>query len=707
MRKKISFAALITCAALAIVVFITLALSGIFFFNLRAIAYRQVMDKTNETMRRLQGEVLAMLDEHTGLLKHTAVGVSSLFKTVQAGAEDTVPRELLQEFFAENMKTAPGVSYLYYSNNIKWNEPGGCFVLNDGWIPEPDYDQTQRPWFTDAKKAGGQVAFADPYVDALTGALTVAISMSVFDPEGRDMGVVSEELTVDSLSALIHAEDGGALETWLVDRNGLFITHPDKNAVMQKDFFTENGLESFRNPALSSRGGFFGEDKTRFIYAVPIPGANWFLVSSISRRAVFADVNRLLLTAALAAAVLLAAAAAGLIFLTRWLAGPLRHVMRALHEISGQWDLTKRLDVSQTGNIAEIADIAEVFNMTFENMKTLIALIKGQAQALSKTGIDLSSNMTETSAAITEMTANIQSIKQRVQRQAQEVEDTGSATGNIIENINGLNAHINEQAGSVSQSAAAIEEMLANIHSVAETLNKNAANVKTLAESSETGRASLQRVSEGFQEITRESEGLLEINAVMNNIASQTNLLSMNAAIEAAHAGDVGRGFAVVAGEIRKLAESSAEQSKTTASMLKKIKAAIDTLTQSISVVIDRFERIDREVRIVTEQEQTIRAAMEEQEDGSRHILEAVERLSTITDMVKRKSAEIAAESREVSSKNAMLNRISSEVTNSIDEMSIGAEQINIAVVHVNEISGTNKSSIDALSSEVFRFKVE
>ena len=131
---------------------------------------------------------------------------------------------------------------------------------------------------------------------------------------------------------------------------------------------------------------------------------------------------------------------------------------------------------------------------------------------------------------------------------------------------------------------------------VTNTLIKNSDNVHDLTEASEVGRNGLQEVAANIHEIARESEGLMEINSVMENIASQTNLLSMNAAIEAAHAGEAGKGFAVVADEIRKLAESSSEQSKTIGSVLKKIKSSIDKITKSTENVLLKFEAMDHGV---------------------------------------------------------------------------------------------------------------
>jgi methyl-accepting chemotaxis protein len=249
--------------------------------------------------------------------------------------------------------------------------------------------------------------------------------------------------------------------------------------------------------------------------------------------------------------------------------------------------------------------------------------------------------------------------------------------------------------------------MLANIKSVTGTLIKNADNVKSLSSASEIGRSGLQDVAADIQEISRESEGLLEINSVMENIASQTNLLSMNAAIEAAHAGEAGKGFAVVADEIRKLAESSSEQSKTIGSVLKKIKDSIDKITQSTDYVLNKFEAIDSGVKTVADQEENIRNAMEEQGEGSKQILGAVGQLNEITQQVKGGSLEMQEGSKEVMQESKNLERVTQEITGGMNEMAAGAEQINIAVNRVNEISLKNRENIDTLVREVSKFKVE
>jgi methyl-accepting chemotaxis protein len=180
----------------------------------------------------------------------------------------------------------------------------------------------------------------------------------------------------------------------------------------------------------------------------------------------------------------------------------------------------------------------------------------------------------------------------------------------------------------------------------------------------------------------------------------------MNAAIEAAHAGEAGKGFAVVADEIRKLAESSGEQSKTIGVVLKKIKDSIDKISRSTENVIFKFEAIDRGVRIVAEQEEVIRGAMDEQAQGSKQILSASGQVNEITQQVKGGSTEMLEGSREVIEESKNLEKATQEITSGMNEMAAGADQVSRAVSAVTDLSEQTQKNISSLVQAVSRFKV-
>jgi len=419
------------------------------------------------------------------------------------------------------------------------------------------------------------------------------------------------------------------------------------------------------------------------------------------------NATRLARTLLVAIILTLAVALVATIFLTAYVSGmisrPIRLLTSRLADVA-DGDLTKRLPEEGKD---EIARASRSFNKTMEELRKMIVAIKNQSGNMSEIGRDLSSNMTKTATSMNEIIANIKNIQRRVMNQSASVSQTHATMEQVVSNINKLNGHVESQSADVSNASSAIEQMVANTRSVTETLIKNDGNVKTLMEASEVGRGDLQGVVVDIQEIARESEGLMEINSVMENIASQTNLLSMNAAIEAAHAGEAGRGFAVVADEIRKLAESSGEQSKITGAVLRKIKESIDKITKSTENVMNRFEAIDSNVKTVAEQEANIRSAMEEQGTGSKQILEGMGNVNEITRQVNVGSREMLVGAKEVIQESANLENLTQEITSGMNAMASGAEQINLSVHHVNEISDNNREGINSLIREVSRFKVD
>jgi methyl-accepting chemotaxis protein len=662
--------------------------------------YRQITTTTNETVKFLKSEILATLNEYMELIKYTESGIISLLEF-----NNEIPRNIMQDYLRRNKNIVSGVEWVYFSNNIKWNEPGGYFALNEEWIPDEDYDQTLRPWYIAAKEAKGEINFLEPFMDVTLGTLNIAMAKTAFDSTGRDIGVVSLEIIVDSLVKLLQGE--GAKNMWLIEKDGLFITHSDLSSVMIENFFTEFELEEYKASVLSSKENYFIENKDIFLYVAPIPEAEWFLVSIVQKNEVFAEAYRLLILSGIITTTLLVVSAIILVILTKRIVKPLKNTVKTFIDISEDWDLTRRIDKNKTSGITEIYDIAESFNLTFDRICELLKTTHKEAESLSDIGNDLASNMNETAASMNEISSNVQSIKGRILNQSASVTETHATMQQLVININKLNSHVENQSSNISQASSAIEQMTANIQSVNKTLADNVSNVNELKEASDIGRSGLSEVAEDIQEIARESEDLLEINSVMENIASQTNLLSMNAAIEAAHAGEAGKGFAVVADEIRKLAENSSEQSKTIGNVLKKIKDSIDKITKSTKNVLNKFEAIDLSIKTVADQEDNIRRAMEEQGLGSRQILEGMSNVNEITQQVRNGSNEMHEGAQEVIRESENLEKATREITYGMNEMAVGTEHINAAVNHTNEISDKNRKAINVLFQEISRFKIK
>ena len=369
----------------------------------------------------------------------------------------------------------------------------------------------------------------------------------------------------------------------------------------------------------------------------------------------------------------------------------------------GDADLTKR--IPEKGK-DEVAHASRLFNRIMEDFRDLFVTIKNQAGLLDKSSVQLDKDMDKTASWMKEIVTSVGDLKNKLAKFHTVLTSANNGVEEIGKNVIGLGSQTDNQSQAVSLAASSIEEMLANIASVTNTLVKNTAAVKELRESSDAGRAGLHEVVANIQEIAKESEGLLGINAVMENVSSQTNLLSMNAAIQAAHAGDAGKGFAVVASEIRKLAESSADQTKNIGVVLKKIKSSIDKITISADNVQSRFEVIDYQIKTVANQEEAILHAMEEQRQGSKQVQEASSRVSDITRRVREDTIEMGKVAKRVMSADTELENLLDEINQGVTSIVTNTNEINKKVADVNDLSTENRRSTDILTKAVLKFKV-
>lgn len=610
----------------------------------------------------------------------------------------------------------------YYKNRRFYKEDGifAPYFYNDGGeivqssLNFEDYENA----FYKRPKGTLLPYFTEPYNYKINGKNIFMVTLSLpIVIEEEFFGVVGIDICLDEINSKINA-----IRPYEVGESALFsstaeiIAHQDSSLI---------GLNY-----ASIETTNLGSDKTRLIEAIyneenavietMIEGKpnliittafkidrfrnSWILAEIVPLNVALKEVTKQNRTLFASLAIIMVLNIFCCLFLAKLIVRPINLLSEKIELLSsGNGDLTQKIVIK---NKDEIGDIADKVNDFTAFLHSIVSNIQDSTHALSEFSEDLANNSVEAAAATEQISDNLTSMTKLIYKLKENSSDANITKDELIDLTRNINEQIHEQSASISESSSSINEMSASIKSVYENTDVKYCVVRELQGKATHGKQFMDETLDSIGTIEQSTGLIKDLVNVIYDVSNQTNLLAMNAAIEAAHAGDAGKGFSVVADEIRKLAEHTANSSKEIEKSVQTVVRQIEKSNSAATQAGNAFKDIVVDIDQVSQGMQETKDAMTELSVGSNQIVEGLNTLVQSSNYVQTKAGDINSKIQDLNNIITGVDTVSSNSSDKITEIAQGIQEIAKSVKLLSDGGVENSERISEITEQVKSFIV-